>query len=203
MRLQLDHVIVCVADLESASALFEERFGVVTVGGGRHVGHGTANAIIPLGDDYIELLAVADIDEASASPFGRWAAEQTHGADAKAVCLRTDDLDAVCARLGLESSSMSRATASGDRLEWRIAGLEEALGRVMPFFIQWDIPGEMHPGRAQARHPAGEVDLTSVAILGDHVDELSEWAPDPEGLDYIPAQYRGITYHLAAGLEAL
>lgn len=202
MTLELDHVVVCVADLDSAARLFEERFGVRAVGGGRHDGHGTANRIIPLGKNYIELLSVVDIDEASASPFGRWAAEQTHGADAKAVCLRTDDLDTLCARLGLEASPMNRGTASGDRLEWRVAGLETALGSVMPFFIQWDVSDELYPGRSPVRHPAGTASLTSVAILGDHVPELRDWAPDPDGLDYISAPHREVTYHLAAAPEA-
>jgi hypothetical protein len=203
MTLELDHVIVCVADVDSAADLFEERFGVEAVGGGRHEGHGTENRIIPLGESYVELLAVSDDEEAASSPFGRWAAEQTHGADAKAVCLRTDDLDMVCARLGLEASPMSRVTPAGQILEWRIAGLEQALPQVMPFFIQWDVPPGSHPGRATAAHPAGAMKLTSVAILGDHLDELNEWAPDPKGLSYIPAPYREIAYHLAAGSEAL
>lgn len=203
MRLELDHLIVCVADLDAAAELFEDRFGVRAVGGGRHLGHGTENRIIPLGSNYIELLAVSDVAEAASSDFGQWAADQTHGADANAVCLRTDDLDAVCDRLGLETSSMSRATPAGQLLEWRIAGLEQALPQVMPFFIQWNISPESHPGRASVTHPAGEAKLTSVAILGDHVDDLSNWAPEPDGLSYIPAPYREITYHLAAGSEVL
>lgn len=203
MRLELDHLIVCVEDLESAAGLFEERFRVGTVSGGRHPGHGTENRIIPLGDTYIEILAVVDRDEATSGPFGRWAVAQTHGADAKAVCLRTDDLESVCARLGLEASPMSRTTADGERLDWRIAGLGEALPRLLPFFIEWDVPAELHPGRAAVDHPAGQPRLTSVAILGDHVDELREWAPDPVGLTYIEAPHRGVTYHLASTAETL
>lgn len=203
MRLELDHVIVCVADLESGARLFEERFGVSPVAGGRHTGHGTENSIIPLGPNYVELLAVTDPVEADSSSFGRWAAAQSHGADAKALCLRTDDLDSVCRRLGLEAASMSRETPEGEVLEWRIAGLEQALPRVMPFFIQWEVAEESHPGRRHVVHPAGEARLTSVAILGDHVDELADWAPEPEGLDYVSAPYREITYHLAVAAKAL
>lgn len=203
MRLELDHIIVCVADLSSATRLFEERFGVTTVGGGKHPGHGTENSIIPLGPNYIELLTVSDPIEAASSPFGRWAVEQSHGADAKAVCVRTDDLDSVCQRLGLSATVMSRETPDGDRLEWRIAGLEEALPQVMPFFIQWDMAEELHPGRALATPAARESRLTSVAILGDHVDDLRLWAPEPGGLSYLLAPYREITYHLATAAKAL
>lgn len=203
MRLELDHLIVCVADLETAAVEFEERFRVRAVGGGRHPGHGTENRIIPLGDNYIELITVADEIEAAGSPLGSWVARQGHGADADAVCLRTDDIDAVGTRLGVEALSMSRTTADGTKLEWRIAGLELALSGVLPFFIQWDVPPDLHPGRTAVDHPAGDARLTSVAILGDHVDELRRWAPEPDGLAYIEAPHRGVTYHLASTPEAL
>lgn len=203
MGLELDHIIVCVADLSSGAQLFEQRFGVASAEGGRHRDHGTENRIIPLGHTYIELLTVSDPDEADTSPFGRWAGEQSHGAGAKAVCLRTDDLDSVCRRLDLEPVAMSRETPDGQVLQWRIAGLEEAPPRVMPFFIQWDVAEELHPGRVSVSHPSGEAALTSVAILGDHVDELTEWAPQPEGLTYLDGPYREITYHLAVAAQAL
>ena len=203
MGLELDHIIVCAADLGSAAQLFEERFGVVSIGGGRHAGHGTENRIIPLGSTYIELLTVFDREEADTSPFGRWTAQQPHGAGAKAVCLRTDDLDAVCRRLDLEPVAMSRENSDGQLLQWRTAGLEHALPRTMPFFIQWDVPQGLHPGRVPVSHPAGEAALTSVAILGDHVGELTDWAPQPQGLTYLTGPYREITYHIAVAAGAL
>jgi len=50
---------------------------------------------------------------------------------------------------------------------------------------------------------AMEARLTSVAILGDHVDDLRSWAPEPDGLSYLLAPYREITYHLATAAKAL
>ncbi|MFZ0014306.1 MAG: VOC family protein [Acidimicrobiia bacterium] len=186
MTLDLDHLIVCVEDLDDAAAVFETRHGLRAVEGGRHPGHGTANRIIPLGRSYVELLAVIDRDEAQRSSLGAWALAQAEVADGGGVCLRTDDLDAVCQRLGLESVAMSRLTPEGVALTWRVAGIEEALIASRPFFIQWDIPDELHPGRVSSEHPAGQVRLTGVALAGDreYVAGLEEWAPQPGGLTY-------------------
>jgi hypothetical protein len=68
--LEIDHVIVAVADLDVAAAALEREHGLASVAGGRHPGHGTGNRIVPLGDSYLELMAVVDEDEASASPLG-------------------------------------------------------------------------------------------------------------------------------------
>lgn len=45
----IDHLIVCVGDLDEAARSFKDRLGLNSVEGGRHPGHGTANRIIPLG----------------------------------------------------------------------------------------------------------------------------------------------------------
>ena len=39
--------------------------------GGVHEGQGTHNRIVPLGDGYLELMAIGDPEEAAAHPFGR------------------------------------------------------------------------------------------------------------------------------------
>lgn len=188
MSLQLDHVIVCVDDLDKAATRYERLYEVRVVEGGRHPGHGTANRIIPLGANYIELLAVVDRDEARASPFGSWALTQAVDPGPAAVCLRTNDLDAVCRRLGLEQAAMSRATTHGETLRWRVAGLEEGLTGHKPFFIQWDIPDRLHPGRVEVEHPGCEIRLVDAALGGEpqHLSDLHQWAPKPDGLEYVP-----------------
>lgn len=70
MNLTIDHLIVCVGNLDEAANNFKERLGLSSVEGGRHPGHGTANRIIPLGGCYIELLAVVDPSEAKNSTAG-------------------------------------------------------------------------------------------------------------------------------------
>jgi hypothetical protein len=58
--MEFDHVLIPVADLSGAVTEFERRYGVMSVEGGRHTGWGTANRIVPLGDSYLELVAVVD-----------------------------------------------------------------------------------------------------------------------------------------------
>jgi Glyoxalase-like domain len=71
---ELDHVLVAVPDLAAAARVLEEEHGLTAIEGGRHPGWGTANRIVPLGDSYLELVAVVDAGEAARSPFGRWVA---------------------------------------------------------------------------------------------------------------------------------
>ena len=73
--MELDHVLIAVADLATAGREIEARYGLVSIEGGRHPGWGTANRIVPLGDAYLELVTVVDEAEAARSSFGSWVAE--------------------------------------------------------------------------------------------------------------------------------
>lgn len=199
MALVIDHVIVCVADLEDEARRFEKEHGVSSIEGGRHRGHGTANRLIPLGDNYIELLAVVAPEEAKTSALGTWAMHRAAVPGAAAVCLRTDDLDSVSERLGLQPTPMSRVTPDGVILDWRLAGMKQAFAHDLPFFIQWNVPDDLHPGRIELTHPAGVVRLEETTIWGDaaHVARLAEWAPNPLGLAYAEGESR-VTFRLVA-----
>jgi len=63
MQHQLDHVAILVRDLREATAAWEA-LGFEVQEGGRHIGRGTANAIVRFGLDYLELMAVVDEAEA-------------------------------------------------------------------------------------------------------------------------------------------
>jgi hypothetical protein len=157
---KLDHVLIAVDDLRADH-------GLVSVEGGRHPGWGTANRIVPLGDAYLELVAVVDPVEAAGNPFGRWVAA-SRGPFAWAV--RTDDLEAAAARLGLEVAAGSRARPDGSVLRWRSAGVERAAAEpLLPFLIQWD-EGTVLPGRAAP--PQGT--LKELRLRGD-AERLDEW----------------------------
>lgn len=197
MSLVVDHVIVCVANLELEARRFEREHGVVSIEGGRHQGHGTANRLVPLGANYIELLAVVAPKEAKTSVLGTWAMHRAAVPGATAVCLRTDDLDAVCGRLRLNPTPMSRVTPDGVILDWRLAGMKQAFAHSLPFFIQWDIADDLHPGKIQVEHPAGRVRLEATTVWGDaaHVARLRRWAPDPQDLSYAEGE-SGVTYRL-------
>jgi hypothetical protein len=150
--LELDHVIVAVADLDAAAARFEDDYGLTALVGGRHRGLGTGNRIVPLGDSYVELMAV--VDESEPSPLASWVASTCAPGDRLgAVCLRTDDIDDVATRLGTPALAMSRTRPDGVELRWKLAGLDEMLEQPgLPFFIQWEVePGDF-PGRAPVRH---------------------------------------------------
>lgn len=180
--LAFDHLIIAVQDAGAAARAFEAQYGLASVVGGRHVGHGTANRIVPLGPDYLELMEVADRAEASRSPLGSWLLEQiAPGGALAALCLRTDDLDAVAGRLGLEPVSMSRLTPEGRELRWRLVGLEHMLRRGFPFFIEWDIPAGSHPGRSAVAHRSSPRGISWVELGGPH-DELEDWL-GPHELD--------------------
>lgn len=176
--LAIDHVIFCVRDLDQAAEWFLKRHGLRSVVGGRHAGLGTANRIIPLGDNYIELLTVVDRRAARANPFGMWA---TVSIEERAMlpaglCLRTEDIRSVSNRLGLTPTSMSRATSDGVELRWQSAGLEQTLTRDRPFFVQWDIDMADHPGRLLE----GQGPIATVVLSG-RAGELGSWIGPIEG----------------------
>ena len=103
---------------------------------------------MPLGEAYLELIAVVDEQEAAASAFGRWVLEAGGAFHPLGWAVRTDDLDAVADRLGLTPAGGSRLTANGTELRWRYAGAAEAIARPpLPFFIEW-APGTPFPGQA-------------------------------------------------------
>ncbi|HEX6302294.1 MAG TPA: VOC family protein [Acidimicrobiia bacterium] len=178
----IDHVVVCMPDLTDSVVAFEADHGVVSVPGGRHRGHGTANRLVPLGDAYIELVAVVDTGEAEDSVFGRWVTARSSGSAADGIAIATDDLDSICGRLDLEPIAMSRPADTGDELRWRIAGMDQLVTSGLPFFIQWDIDPELHPGRIAVNHPRGDVKLGRVVVSGD-LPRLQSWTGGTDGLE--------------------
>ncbi len=130
---------------------------------------------MPLGDAYLELVAVVDQSEAERNPFGRWLAQAMAGpAQPLGWAVRTGRLDEVAGRLELTVGSGSRATRDGRLLRWRMAGLEEAAAEPsLPFFIEWERGTEL-PGRAPATHPAGDVAIARLELDGD-ADRLATW----------------------------
>ena len=182
-RLWMDHVIYAVDDLDSAGAVLFDREGLASVPGGRHEGWGTANRIIPLGESYLELIAVVDVDEAEGSEFGR-AVRRATTEDRPLVgwVVATDDIDAVASRLDLEVEEKSREADDGSTLSWRLAGLERAMKTgALPFFVQWDVPPERHPGAADVRHEADPRGIAWVEVCADDPDDVRDWLGDEAG----------------------
>jgi hypothetical protein len=171
--MELDHVLIPLVDLSRAVTEFEGRYGLVSVEGGRHEDWGTANRIIPLGDSYLELVAVVDPAEASQSAFGRWVANAEAGRPL-GWAVRTDDLGAAAGRLGLSVGSGARFTGTGDLLRWRIAGVERAMAEPwLPFFMEW-AAGSQFPGRIEVEHPAAATGIQRLIVAGEP-KQLSSW----------------------------
>ena len=112
--LAIDHVIVPVHDLDVAASEFEAKHGLTSVEGGRHPAWGTANRIIPLGDTYLELVAVEDHETAGRSAFGQWIASAIPGRPL-GWAVRTDAIDTVGRRLDLPvAAGFSGGTGRSD-----------------------------------------------------------------------------------------
>ena len=111
--------------------------------------------MFPLGGGYLEVLAVADHDEAAASLIGRAVANAPDGLFGWAVAV--EDVPAHAQRLGLQVPTIER-----DGLTARLAGVAETMAEPwLPFFIQRD-PGIEDPG---ARGDAGGI--AWVEVSGD------------------------------------
>ena len=174
--LRLDHVVYAVPDLDEAAVRFRGEFGLDSTEGGRHERWGTANRIVPLGDQYLELIAALDEPMAAETAFGSGVLERAAGGGGWfTMAAVADDLDAVASRLGIEVDSGSRTRPDGQTVRWRMAGLDDPRREAwMPFFLIWDISDELHPGRARARHGVPATGLGRVEVGGD-AERLRTW----------------------------
>ena len=138
----IDHIIVCVNDLDAATAQYETLLGRSASLTGTHPEYGTANTLFQLGNTYIELL----------SPAGEGVFADTlrtrldeKGDGLLGIALGTDDADAMAANLqakGIKASTPQpgeRHGAEGQVRRWRNVYLpqEDMLGLFM-FAIEHD-----------------------------------------------------------------
>lgn len=205
--MRIDHVVVGVADLEQAAKRFEAEFGLASVPGGRHPGWGTGNRIVPLGDGYLELVGVVDQEEAGRNSFGRAILTLVEEGDRLLLwCVATDDLEAVAARLELTVARGSRVLPDGTEIRWRSAGLEGAVAhRSLPFFIHWEVPAELHPGRMAAPHRRQPLGIAWVEVGGPE-EPLRDWLGEaaaelPVRVTAGPPGVRAVGVALASGEE--
>jgi len=177
---RIDHVVYAVRDLDEAALRWADAYGLGSVPGGHHPRWGTANRIVPLGDDYLELLAVVDPDADSA--LARTLRGLTSDGDRWfSICVADDEIEAAAARLGLAVEPGARTRPDGAEVRWRGAGIEDpARPPWLPFFIAWDGPRELHPARMEVPpHPSGAAGIGSVEVGGD-VETLRAWLGDDD-----------------------
>ncbi|PYM71214.1 MAG: hypothetical protein DME10_17015 [Candidatus Rokuibacteriota bacterium] len=133
MLTRVDHVMVCVTDLEPGIEAYR-RLGFNIHPGGVHTGRGTHNAIAFFEEDYLEVMGVRDRQEylSSAGPGGGLLEFLSHGDGLRFVIVQSDDLGADVAamrRRGVEVGEPSeggRRTPAGHELRWKMAVLGPA-----------------------------------------------------------------------------
>ena len=158
-------MIYVTGDLDAAAGRVQSELGLTAAEGGRHEGHGTHNRIVPLGGGYLELMAVADPDEAAGSPIGGavQARLEEEGDGLFAWAVAVDDLDSIAERLGSPVTAIAR-----EGLSARLVGVGESLlNPALPFFIERD-EGVPDPG---AGGTAGGITWLEVAGDRDALDD--------------------------------
>jgi len=163
---RIDHVIYATSDLDVAAARIESQLAVRVVAGGRHEGLGTHNRIVPLGNGYLELLAVYDAEEATRSALGSalQARLEQAGDGLMAWAVAVDDVQPTAARLNTWVSTIAR-----EGLTAQLTGLLEAMREpFLPFFVA-RAPGVPDPGRG-----ADTGGISWIEVSGDE-ERLARW----------------------------
>ncbi len=176
MFTRIDHVTICVADLDTGIAQFK-KLGFNMAAGGAHPGKGTHNAIAFNQEDYVELLAIRDEAEHRAASLKPGSKNSTlsefiaAGGGIRYVVVQSDDLAADVAAMrkrGVDVSDPidgSRRTPAGRELRWRIAtpGAQNALPLV---FIEQLTPlAERRKQVPAGDHPNGVYKLERAYIV--------------------------------------
>jgi hypothetical protein len=151
MLLLPDHIVYAVPDFDLALLGLSEKFGVKPVIGGRHLLHGTKNALINLGNQcYLEILAKDEenttfkgsrwmgLDLITQPTITRWAVKSPD-IEKGSVILKNYQSD-----LG-QISSGERLTTDGSLLKWKMTlPTSEPEVDIIPFLLDWS-ESTFHP----------------------------------------------------------
>ena len=178
----VDHVLLPVADLEEGARTLRERHGLQAIPGGRHPKLGTANMIVPLGRQYLELIAIADPLEAAASRLGKRLTQALdEGRTFVDWATRTGSMDAMRSKLLAAGWDLppigegSRRRPDGQVLRWRTQDVDPgAAPTALPFVIEWDVSDGLHPGQAAAAHPSGATALRRVVVGARNPEHVAD-----------------------------
>ena len=172
--LELDHVLIAVADLAAAGRELQGRHGLhpsraaatpgtaPPTGSCRSPTPTSSWSQSPTSPRPCEVRSEAGSHACSASEAGPW--------DGPSVRTRSTP-----SPVGSGSrSAPARGGRSAEVLRWRLAGLErEAAEPSLPFFIEW-APGTPFPGHVSVRHLVGAVRIAELRLAGDS-DRVAEW----------------------------
>ena len=200
MLTRIDHVMICVPDLQRAIDAYT-RIGFDIYPGGAHTGRGTENAIAFHQDDYLELLGVRDRTEylaAAARPGGpdpELLEYLARGGGFRFVILQSDDLEADVAAMRRRAVDVSdavageRRTPAGQALRWKTATLGPR--NTLPIiFIQHLTPlGERRRQVPRAgQHPNGVLRADRVYIAVPDVAAAAQTYSRVLGMPAPPVQ---------------
>ncbi len=168
---QLDHIVIAAPDLDALVDEFHALTGVQPEPGGRHVGKGTANQLVGLGEGrYIELIGPDPsqdepteprplrVDEVTATTVVGWAV-RPDDIGARVTAAREADYDPG------DPNPMERRTPDGELLAWRLTPPRGGLDGTIPFLIDWQ----------DSAHPSNG--LPAVTLLS-----LTLTHPDPDAV---------------------
>jgi catechol 2,3-dioxygenase-like lactoylglutathione lyase family enzyme len=164
----IDHLVYTVPDLDEGVALIEEKLGVRAAAGGKHLGRGTHNALLSLGNgSYFEIIAPDPEQDSVSVPraFGLDAPGEprlyTWAAQVGDIESRLEAARAAGYKASL--LSMTRELPDGNILRWVLTYPPPAIGDgLVPFLIHWE-PGP-HPSETS---PAG---CRLLSLAGEHPD---------------------------------
>jgi len=171
--LKADHLVYVTSNVDATTDELEKRFGIRPAGGGAHVGRGTRNTLLALGNEiYLEVLG-PDRNQEIQQPASRfpkqsllrtWAvkAPQIEKSVRTARSLNYDPGDV---------DTMSRKRPDGVQLEWRLTsggggglGTKGIVGFI-PFLIDWGTTE--HPSSSAPRG------CELVSLRAEHPDPSS------------------------------
>lgn len=141
--MKIDHLIFAAPTLESGMDVIEEKLGIRPVFSGQHLGRGTHNALLALGEGvYFEVIA-PDPSQDISSPL--WM--KTHLAKEPRLwtwAAKSDSLSKLKKTAKLHNipfgkiESGTRTQPNGDVLSWQLSlPVEDNEGGIVPFFLNW------------------------------------------------------------------
>lgn len=173
--MRLDHLSYAAGPdgLASTAARIGGLLGCEFLDGGVHPRFGTRNMILPLsGETYLEIVEVLDHPASDKAPFGQAVrARSVLGGGWLGWAVAVQDISAPEERLGRPAAQGSRHRPDGTELRWKQIGINGLIADPqLPFFIQWEVPSELHPSAGAT----GDFSLACLEIAGDP-QRVSEW----------------------------
>ena len=178
-KIQIDHVIWAVPDLDAGANFFKEMSGVTPSVGGVHPGRGTRNQLVSAGDNmYLEVIAPDpaqmpfDPVKKPVQVFADTISRMVHP-EVDMFAYSTTDLEAAAEigrQLGLEvvgPTPGQRVTPDGVLIKWsHVDFIGHSFGQFIPFALNWlDSP---HPSTTS---PKGAV-IDGITVEHPRADEL-------------------------------